>query len=129
VTRYLLDTNVVVRWMLGTRGLSRRTAGILGREDCVVSAASVWEMIVKSVRGKLALPDGSLSESIEAQGFRVIAIAAAHVEATRRFDKAIDDPFDRLLLATADCEGLSLLTADAHLLALGARLRIPVVEG
>ena len=128
MTRYLLDTHVIYRWMRDDRRLGREMRRILSRSDCAVSAASVWEMLIKNSRGKLPLPDGSLGDAMEGQGFRVLAITTRHVEATRRFDQAIADPFDRLLLATAAEEGMLLLTQDTAILDLAGRTRLPIAE-
>jgi PIN domain nuclease of toxin-antitoxin system len=128
MTRYLLDTHVIYRWMRDDRRLGRKMRKILAQADCNVSAASVWEMLIKSSRGKLPLPEGSLGDALEAQGFGVLAISARHVEATRRFDRSIADPFDRLLVATAAEEGMLLLTQDAGILEVAERTRLPVAE-
>ena len=128
MTRYLLDTHVIYRWMRNDRRLGRDLRGILARSDCTVSAASLWEMVIKNSRGKLPLPKGSLGDALEAQGFALLSIYARHVEATRRFDQAIVDPFDRLLVATAAEENMLLLTQDASMLALAARTRLPIAE-
>jgi PIN domain nuclease of toxin-antitoxin system len=128
VPRYLLDTHVIYRWMRDDRQLGRRLRSILAHEDCAVSAASIWEMLLKNARGKLPLPKGSLSENLETQGFSVLPITTRHVEATRRFDQAIADPFDRLLVATAAEENMLLLTQDAVLLGLAKRSRLPVAD-
>ena len=128
MTRYLLDTHVIYRWMRNDRRLGREMRRILAQSDCTVSAASIWEMLIKNSRGKLPLPEGSLGDALEAQGFAVLAISARHVEATRRFDQAIADPFDRLLVATAVEEGMLLLTQDAGILKLAERARFPVAE-
>ena len=128
MTRYLLDTHVVYRWMRDDRRLGRDLHRIIAEAECAVSVASVWEMLIKNGRGKLPLPAGSLGEALEAQGFRVITIQGRHVEATRRFDQAIADPFDRLLVATADEEGMLLVTQDGSLLELAERTRLPIAE-
>ncbi len=128
MSRYLLDTHVVYRWMRDDRRLGRALRRILAQGDCAVSAASVWEMLIKNSRGKLPLPEGSLAEAMEAQGFGVLPISARHVDATRRFDQAIADPFDRLLVATAAEEGMLLLTQDAGILDLAERTRLPVAQ-
>ena len=128
MTRYLLDTHVVYRWMRNDRGLGRAARSLIARADCCVSVASVWEMLIKQARGKLALPDGSIGAAIEAQGFRVIAVAAPHVEAIRRFEKILADPFDTLLLATAAEEGALLLTQDTAILEAATRYALPVID-
>ena len=128
MTRYLLDTHVIYRWMRDDRRLGRELRRILAKSDCTVSAASLWEMLIKNSRGKLPLPKGSLGDALEAQGFAVLAISVRHVEATRRFDQAIADPFDRLLVATAAEESMLLLTQDAGILELATRARLPIAE-
>ena len=85
-------------------------------------------MLLKNVRGKLPLPEGSLADPLLAQGFGILSIGARHVEATRRFDRSIADPFDRLLLATASEEGMLLPTQDDAMLDLARKMRLPVAE-
>lgn len=128
MTRYLLDTHVVYRWMRNDRRLGRDLRKVLARSDCSVSAASMWEMTIKSARGKLPLPAGSLVDALEAQGFGIVSISGRHVEATRRFEPAITDPFDRLLLATAGEENMLLLTQDAAILELAQAAKLPVAR-
>lgn len=128
MTRYLLDTHVVYRWMRDDRKLGRTTRNLIAKADCSVSTASLWEMVIKNVRGKLPLPDGPLADAMEAQGFRVLAISANHIEATRRFAQVLPDPFDSLLLAVADTEGALLLTQDSAILDAATRFRLPVAD-
>jgi PIN domain nuclease of toxin-antitoxin system len=128
MTRYLLDTHVIYRWMRDDRRLAREVRKIIANSDCVVSAVSIWEMLIKNARGRLPLPEGSLGDAMEAQGFRVLAITARHVEATRRFDQTIMDPFDRLLVATAAEEGMILVTQDTAILELARRSKMPVAD-
>ncbi len=128
MTTYLLDTHIIYRWMRDDRRLGRHLRGLLARADCVVSVASVWEMLIKNARGKLPLPKEPIHEAIEAQGFRVLAITARHVEETRRFERAIADPFDRLLVAVASAENMLVLTQDEPMLDLARRARLPVAR-
>jgi len=128
VTRYLLDTHIVYYWMRADRRIGQRARGILARADCSVSVASIWEMLLKNVKGKLPLPEGPIGEHMEAQGFRLLPITTAHVEATRRFERSLPDPFDRLIVAIAAAEGMQLLTQDAAILRLAGEIPLPVVE-
>lgn len=127
MTTYLLDTHILYRWLRDDRRLARRSRAILASADCVVSVASIWEMLIKSARGKLPLPKGSVTESIEQQGFRIVAITGRHVEESRRFNHVIRDPFDCLLIATASVEGMKLLTQDALILDVAASVDLPVM--
>lgn len=128
MTRYLLDTHVIYRGMQDVRRLGREMRRILTHEDCTVSVVSLWEMLIKHGRGKLSLPKGSLTDTLEAQGFSVLSMTARHAEETRRFDQSIPDPFDRLLVATAATEGMLLLTQDAGILDLAERTTLPVAK-
>lgn len=84
----------------------------------MVSSASVWEMVFKNAKGKLPLPQGSIIEHLEVQGFMVLPIMPRHIEAVRSLNCAHADPFDRLLIAQAQDERLTLLTRDAAMLKL-----------
>ena len=124
--RYLLDTHLVYWWMTGDARLGKVTQRIIAKSEIVVSAVSIWEMVLKNAKGKLPLPEGSLAEQLEAQGFIVLAILPRHIDAVRHLQCAHTDPFDRLLIAQAHDEKLTLLTRDAAILGLGLD---GVVEG
>jgi PIN domain nuclease of toxin-antitoxin system len=84
-----------------------------------VSAASVWELTIKSMPGKLRVPLG-LAGKVTDQGLSLLSITAEHAEGIRDFPELIrHDPFDRLLVAQAQRSGLRLVTADRVLLGLG----------
>ena len=119
VRRYLLDTHLIYWWMTADARLGRATRGIISRSEIIVSVASLWEMALKNTRGKLPLPQGEISEQLEAQGFVLLSILPRHIEAVRRSTCALADPFDRLLIAQADDERSTLLTRDAAILSLG----------
>jgi PIN domain nuclease of toxin-antitoxin system len=118
VKRYLLDTHLIYWWMTADAKLGKATQRIIAKSENVVSTASVWEMVLKNARGKLPLPQGSLVEQLEAQGFVMLPILPRHIEAVRHLDCTHADPFDRLLIAQARDERLTLLTRDAAILAL-----------
>jgi PIN domain nuclease of toxin-antitoxin system len=83
-----------------------------------VSAATVWELTIKAMLGKLSVPDKLAARLVE-QGLSPLSITAEHVEALREFPELTPhDPFDRLLVAQASHAGLQLLTADRVLLGL-----------
>jgi PIN domain nuclease of toxin-antitoxin system len=128
VNRYLLDTHVLYRWLHNDRRLGRPARRRLAEAGCSVSVASLWEMVVKSTSGKLPLPEGSLAEAVEKQGFDLLSVSAAHVDASRRFERLIRDPFDRLLVATASHEAMLLLTQDSFILGLASETRLPVLD-
>ena len=126
MTGYLLDTHLVYWWMTGDARLGRSATKLIATAQCTVSAATLWEMVLKNARGKLPLPDGPIAASLEDQGFRIVPLAPAHVEASRLLDIDHPDPFDRVLLATARAEGLLFLTRDNSLIAASRHRGLPV---
>ena len=116
--RYLLDTHLVYWWMTGDARLGKAARSIIAKSEIIVSTASVWEMVLKNAKGKLPLPQGSIAEQLEAQGFVILPILPRHIEAARSLTCAHTDPFDRLLIAQAYDERLTLLTRDVAILAL-----------
>ena len=99
--------------------LGKATQRIIASSEIVVSTASLWEMALKNEKGKLPLPQGSISEQLEAQGFTLLPILPRHIEATRSLICKHADPFDRLLIAQAHDERILLLTRDVAILGLG----------
>ena len=116
--RYLLDTHLVYWWMTADARLGMGMQRIIAKSEIIVSAASMWEMVLKNARGKLPLPDGSLTEQLDAQGFILLPILPRHIEAARKLRCEHEDPFDRLLIAQAQDERVTLLTRDVAILGL-----------
>ena len=90
-----------------------------------VGGASVWEIAVKVLRGKLALhePLAGIERAILDAGFRALPVTLRHAAAIESVAASHGDPFDRLLLAQCEVETLRLLTADAEL------RKLPVAVG
>lgn len=115
----LLDSQVLVWVLTGTRRLGRRALTRI-RDTPVVhfSAATIFELTIKSMRGRLQVPH-DLSRAVRDQGLVELPISAAHAAAVGDFPELVrHDPFDRLLVAQAHCAGMDLLTADGVLLDL-----------
>ncbi len=116
----LLDSQALL-WLLDDSprlGPQARQA-ITSAQGVHVSAATVWELTIKTMLGKLSVPAG-LPARLTAQGLEVLSVTAEHAEAIRDFPELTrHDPFDRLLVAQARHSGLQLLTADQVLLSLG----------
>jgi PIN domain nuclease of toxin-antitoxin system len=115
----LLDSQALI-WLLDDSprlGPLARQA-ITTAKGVHVSAATVWELAIKTMLGKLSVPD-DFSRRLVAQGLVLLSITAEHAEAIRDFPELVrHDPFDRLLIAQASRTGLRLLTADHVLLGL-----------
>lgn len=114
MTRFLADTNVIYRAWYDVDRLIPDQSRILGSDATVfASIASVWELSIKAGLGKVRVPDDIATTLIET-GFHLLPILPAHAEAVRELPLHHRDPFDRLLIAQAQLEGLTILTADRH---------------
>jgi PIN domain nuclease of toxin-antitoxin system len=109
----LLDTHIVLWWLADDPTLADEMKDRLDREaDVYVSSASVWEVAIKQAIGKLEPPD--LPEQMRTSGFLILDITAEHAMTAGRLPLHHRDPFDRMLVAQAQLEGLTLVTRDAH---------------
>lgn len=110
----LLDTQVVLWWLTDDPTLSDDIKARLDHEPHVyVSAATIWEVAIKQAAGKLLEPSG-LPERIRDSGFTPLPIGLEHAIAAGRLPRIHRDPFDRMLIAQAQCEDLTLVTRDPH---------------
>jgi PIN domain nuclease of toxin-antitoxin system len=110
----LLDTHVVLWWLADDPSLSGEIKARLDHEpDIYVSVATIWEVAIKQAIGKLKDP-ADLPERILSSGFRELPITAGHALAAGRLPMIHRDPFDRMLVAQARCEDLTLVTRDSR---------------
>jgi len=113
--RLLLDTHVVLWWLGDDKRLSTAAREeIVDAADVRISAASVWEISIKRVLGRLDLPSDYL-DHVEQSRIRPLPITAEHADAAGSLPRHHDDPFDRMLVAQVRIEGLTLVTADRRL--------------
>jgi PIN domain nuclease of toxin-antitoxin system len=109
----------------GNRQLTVKARAYLTAAQAVyVSAASIWEITIKSRLGKIEGDPGALAASIEASGFQELAVSAAHAAEVAKLPLHHSDPFDRLLLAQAFAEPLRFVTADRMLAAYGGAVEV-----
>jgi PIN domain nuclease of toxin-antitoxin system len=116
---YLLDTNVVIKSTDDPDFFGPFTIDILENEPTYISTISFLEIKIKTMLGKLtlAMPTTELLDSLSS---KVLDLKLEHTEALAQFPLLVrHDPFDRILLAQAKAENLTLLTADETLLSLG----------
>ncbi len=122
--RLLLDTHVFLWWRANDRRLGPAArAAVADAEVVFVSAATAWEAAIKAALGRLRYPD-TIEAGVEASGFEKLAITLAHAERAARLPPHHADPFDRMLVAQAALEGLTLVTHDRAL----ARYGLPVIR-
>jgi PIN domain nuclease of toxin-antitoxin system len=109
--RLLLDTHVVLWWLADDPHLGDDVKETIDTEvDVFVSAASLWEVSIKQGIGKLGPRD--LPERILASGLRELPMTAIHGITAGRLPRHHRDPFDRMLVAQASTEGMTLATRD-----------------
>lgn len=117
---YLLDSHVLLWWWFDPDRLSQQVLSLLvdPNSTVLVSAASVWELSLKHHQGKLpelATAIADLPGLLQADGFQPLPIAIAHGLRAGGYSQPHRDPFDRMLAAQAELEGLVLITADTQL--------------
>lgn len=109
----LLDTHILLWCLQGSRRLSRQAlTRILAAPTVYISSASIWEIAIKVSAGKLSLDWDELLVQIAQIGLQELAISHEHAARIRLLPNFHKDPFDRMLVAQAMCESMTLLTAD-----------------
>jgi PIN domain nuclease of toxin-antitoxin system len=113
----LVDTHAFLWFMAGDMRLSRaaRHAIEVSEDGWCVSAASVWEMSIKSSLGRLTLPAQAseyIADKVQ-KGLRVLAIDWPIAAAVERLPFHHRDPFDRLIIAQAHADRLDVVTKDS----------------
>jgi PIN domain nuclease of toxin-antitoxin system len=122
VTRLLLDTNVVLRWLTQDSLAEPVTSRLAdGSNEAYVSIASAWEIAIKTSIGKLRPPE-DFADAAEREGFTLLPIVVEHTRAVRDLPLHHRDPFDRMLVAQAQVEGLVLVTRDRRLMEYDVRV-------
>ena len=113
--RLLLDTHVVLWWLADDPTLSAELKATIDEEvDVFVSAATVWEVAIKQQLGKITAPS-DLPERIRDSELANLPITSDHAIAAGRLPLIHQDPFDRMLIAQARSEQLTLVTRDKAL--------------
>jgi PIN domain nuclease of toxin-antitoxin system len=114
-TRLLLDTHVFLWWRDDSRKLKTSARRAIAEAQIVfVSAATAWEAAIKSALGRLQIPD-TVEAGVIDSGFEKLPIGFSHAESAARLPPHHADPFDRMLVAQAKAEGLTLVTHDRRL--------------
>lgn len=121
----LLDTHVLIWVFSQDPRLSQAATELIrdGRNLVFVSAATAWEIAIKKALGKLRVP-GNYQEGLRRYRFTPLDITTEHALAVEQLPPHHKDPFDRMLIAQAQIERLTLVTHDPNMEAYG----IPIIE-
>ena len=112
--RLLLDTHVFLWWLADDKRLrsAEREAIRNPENDVYLSSASIWEIVIKKELGRLRTPEPASTAALRL-GLQPLPITFEHAEATAALPRLHDDPFDRLLMAQARVESLTLVSYDS----------------
>lgn len=111
--RYLIDTQVFIWWMEENKSLHANIKSIIddSLNSIFISVATPWEIIIKIKARKLKVPK-NFTEFMMSGIFTVLPIQLNHVLEVEKLPNIHKDPFDRILIAQAKVEGLTLITSD-----------------
>ena len=111
--KLLLDTHILLWWLECSPKLSLNLKNIISDPQNViyVSTASIWEISIKKSLGKLSVPD-DLLEKVNENRFQILNIEPVHAIETENLPYHHRDPFDRMLIAQALVEGITLISND-----------------
>lgn len=117
--RVLLDTHLLLRALSSPEKLSKRARQRIESSDVYASAASIWEVTIKSALGKLEADPNEVLAGVGPAGFNHLSIVGGHAAKVAGLPPIHKDPFDRLLVAQARFEPMILLTDDELLSGYG----------
>lgn len=123
----LLDTHILLWWLNDSSELpvvARRAIRDVTSE-VFVSVATAWEIAIKKSLGKLDFPTARMSEILVEAGFLTLSIHLDHAIEAARLPLHHGDPFDRMLVAQAQREGLTIVTVDPMI----RRYAVAVLDG
>ena len=113
---YLLDTHTLI-WLLFTKGILPDAVyqAVATSEYVYASIVSLWEIAIKQSIGKLEIKNSiaEIADICEESGYELLPIKPIHLDCVKTLPIFHRDPFDRLLIAQATTEGLTIITKDA----------------
>ena len=112
----LLDTHIILWWLDNSPQLSAQHTALIAdlHNLCFISAASIWEINIKRALGKLEIPHDCIHE-LRSEGFIELPVTWEHADRVQTLPAIHQDPFDRILIAQAMCNRLTLVTADRYI--------------
>ena len=118
--RILLDTHLLLWSLSQPSKLSTTVRRKIDAAEVYASAASIWEISIKSTLGKLNANPREVLDGIEPAGFNLLAVSGEHAARVAELPLLHKDPFDRILVAQALVEPMILLTNDGALQEYGS---------
>jgi PIN domain nuclease of toxin-antitoxin system len=120
----LLDTSTLLWTLVAPDRLSPPAREVISTGNVVLSVVSYWEVVIKTRKGLLPIQDpvSWWTRAAEWLGGQVLPIRASHITALAALPDLHRDPFDRMLIAQAVAEGLSLVTSDRQIAAYAVRV-------
>lgn len=111
--KYLLDSHILIWWFIDSSRLDEKLRNIIlnNKNTIYISAASIWELHIKSSKNKIDLPTNFINK-IDKYGFTELRIDFSHASAVEKLDLIHKDPFDRMLITQAILEDLTLVSSD-----------------
>jgi PIN domain nuclease of toxin-antitoxin system len=122
----LLDTHLLLWALAAPSRLPRAARKQIETAEVFVSAASIWEISIKSALGKLEADPQEILTAIAPTGFSLLPVTGEHAAKVRELPPIHRDPFDRMLVAQAFVEPMILLTNDEALRGYGTIVTIAV---
>lgn len=121
--RLLLDSQILIWAMVDDARLRIHVReAMLTAEVVHVSAASIWEIAIKRQKGRLSVPD-DLVDLVDRAGFHALSVTMEHGWLAGSLPRLHEDPFDRVIIAQAIAEGLTIATSDRRMHEYG----VPVI--
>lgn len=119
--RLLLDTHILLWAMVNDRRLSQEAANLIKdpHNIVLVSAASFWEIAIKTSLNKVSISLLALAQAMTESGFETLSINVDHCLQLARLPLLHRDPFDRMLVAQSRAEPAMLVTSDKALAEYG----------
>lgn len=119
--KVLLDTHVFLWWITDDPQLPSHIRELIakGGNELFFSAASCWEIAIKAQLGKISIPakaDSYISEQMAANSVQSLPVEASHALQVYHLPLLHRDPFDRILIAQAQLEGLPIITSDSQIM-------------
>ncbi|MEP0807488.1 MAG: type II toxin-antitoxin system VapC family toxin [Chloroflexota bacterium] len=118
--KYLLDTYAFLWWNMDDVQLSSLAREIIsdGANEIFLSAATAWEIAIKTARGRLELPEDPtryVSSRMNLHGFQALPVQIYHAVQVYKLPMHHADPFDRLLVAQSQIESMPLISVDVDI--------------